>query len=143
MIIYIRFLNRNPSCITKSVLSVNLQMYYIHSAADPGFPLGGGANLSGWAPTYDFDKISKKLHRIEKILGRTGRPPLRSPLTFYHIHPISVHPLCVFDNSGISYCYTGSIISYRRYQSPESVNHIFFQCLRKKSMKLNPQCQSN
>ena len=32
------------------------------------------------APTYDFDKISKKTHEIRQILGR-GAPegPLRSP----------------------------------------------------------------
>ena len=26
------------------------------------------------APTYDFAKISEKLHEIEKIFGRGGRP---------------------------------------------------------------------
>ena len=41
------------------------------SEADPGFPVGGGANLGG-APTYDFVKFSQKLHEIEKILGRWG-----------------------------------------------------------------------
>ena len=35
------------------------------SGADPAFPLGG-------APTYDFVKFSKRLHEIEKILGRWG-----------------------------------------------------------------------
>ena len=41
------------------------------SGADPGFPVGGGANPRG-APTYDFVKFSEKLHEIEKILGRRG-----------------------------------------------------------------------
>ena len=42
--------------------------------ADPGFPVRGGANprRGGGTPTYDFAKISGKLHEIEKILGRTG-----------------------------------------------------------------------
>ena len=33
--------------------------------ADPGFPPDGGATLQG-APTYDFTKISQKLHEIEE-----------------------------------------------------------------------------
>ena len=40
--------------------------------ADPGFPVGGGANPPGGAPTYDFAKFCEKLHEIEKILGRGG-----------------------------------------------------------------------
>ena len=47
---------------------VNLRTY---PGADPGFPIGGGANpRGGGAPTYDFAKISQKLHEIEKMLGR-------------------------------------------------------------------------
>ena len=42
--------------------------------ADPGFPRGGGANSPGGAPTYDFAKISQKLHEIERIwTPREGR----------------------------------------------------------------------
>ena len=37
--------------------------------ADPGFPLGGGANSPGETP-YDFAKFSKKLNEIEEIFGR-------------------------------------------------------------------------
>ena len=51
--------------------------------ADPGFPVGGGANPLAGAPTYDFAKFCEKLHEIEKILGRrggTGRAPLNPPL---------------------------------------------------------------
>ena len=44
----------------------------ILSGADPGFPVGGGANPPGEAPTYDFAKFCEKLHEIEKILGRRG-----------------------------------------------------------------------
>ena len=42
------------------------------AGADPGFPVGGGANPPGGAPTYDFAKFHEKLHEIEKILGRRG-----------------------------------------------------------------------
>ena len=39
--------------------------------ADPGFQVGWGANPGGWGvPTYNFAKITEKLHEIEKILGR-------------------------------------------------------------------------
>ena len=37
--------------------------------ADPGFPVGVGADPPGRAPTYDFAKFSKKMHGSEKILG--------------------------------------------------------------------------
>ena len=41
--------------------------------ADPGFPVGGGANPpGGGAPTYDFAKFCEKLHEIENILGCGG-----------------------------------------------------------------------
>ena len=40
-----------------------------HAGADPGFPVGGGADPPGGAPTYDFAKFREKLHEIEKILG--------------------------------------------------------------------------
>ena len=59
---------------------------------DPGFLVGGGADPPG-GPTYDFVKISQKLHETEKFLGRggggegggeravrRGRPPLDPPL---------------------------------------------------------------
>ena len=38
-------------------------------AADPGFRIRGCADPPG-ASTYDFAKFPKKLHEIEKILGR-------------------------------------------------------------------------
>ena len=60
------------------------------SAADPGFPRGGGANSpgGGGAPTYDFAKFSRKLHEIERIWAPVGgggegaplAPPLNPPL---------------------------------------------------------------
>ena len=49
--------------------------------ADPGFPRGGGANSPGGAPTYDFAKISPKLHEIEIIWTPGGRPK------FYYVDP--------------------------------------------------------
>ena len=44
------------------------------SGADPGFPVGEGANPTGKGrtQTYDFVKFSKKLHEIGNILGRRG-----------------------------------------------------------------------
>ena len=46
------------------------------SIADPGFPRGGGANSPGGAPTYDFAKISQKLHEIESPKFYYVDPPL-------------------------------------------------------------------
>ena len=42
------------------------------AVADPGFSRGGGANSPGRAPTYDFAKISQKLHEIERIWAPRG-----------------------------------------------------------------------
>ena len=54
------------------------------SVAVPGFPRGGGANTPGGVPTYDFAKISQKLHEIERIWTPRGahipRPPRDPPL---------------------------------------------------------------
>ena len=49
--------------------------------ADPGFPVGGGANPPGGreAPTYDFAKFCEKLHEIDKILAVVGGRPRRAP----------------------------------------------------------------
>ena len=58
--------------------------------ADPGFPVGGGAN-----PPGDFAKFSKKLHEIENILGCEA--PLEVNNSYakrgYKLMPI----LCVWD----------------------------------------------
>ena len=50
---------------TASMSALKLTM----PVADPGFPRGEGANSPGerGTPTYDFAKISKKLHEIERI----------------------------------------------------------------------------
>ena len=59
--------------------------------ADAGFPRGGSTNSPGGTPTYDFAKISPKLHQIERIWtpgeGRASLvpPPLRSA-TGYDAH---------------------------------------------------------
>ena len=50
------------------------------AGADPGFPVGGGADSLGGGPTYDFVKLSQKLHEIEKILGRRGGARRERPL---------------------------------------------------------------
>ena len=49
------------------------------AGADPGFPVGGGADPLGGGATYDFVKFSQKLHEIEKILGRGGGAPPAPP----------------------------------------------------------------
>ena len=43
------------------------------SGADPGFPVGGGANLPGEAPTYENMKL-RKFWAVEGG-GRAGMPP--------------------------------------------------------------------
>ena len=54
--------------------------------ADPGIPRGGGVNsrAGGGVPTYDFAKMSQKLHEIERICpppgGEGGQPSLVPPL---------------------------------------------------------------
>ena len=56
-------------------------MFEIYSSgADPGFPVGGGANprRGEGVPTYDVVKFSKKQHEIEKKLGDGGWAPPRS-----------------------------------------------------------------
>ena len=53
-------------CVSECSPSLSL------TGADPGFPVGGGANPLGGAPTYDSVKFSQKLHEIEKILDRGG-----------------------------------------------------------------------
>ena len=49
--------------------------------ADPGFPEEGAPTPRG-VPTYDFAKISQKLHEIERIWtgGASPAPPLDPPL---------------------------------------------------------------
>ena len=61
------------------VLFVLLITEITRARADPGFSVGGGADPPRWRgrPTYDLVKFSKKLHEIEKILGRRG---VASPL---------------------------------------------------------------
>ena len=60
------------------------QVSSLESVADPRFPRGGGANSQGGSPTYEFAKISQKLHEIERILdpgGGGARPK------FYYVDP--------------------------------------------------------
>ena len=45
------------------------------TVAHPGFPVGGGAKPP-WGATYNFAKISRKLHGIENFLGRRGCAPV-------------------------------------------------------------------
>ena len=48
----------------------------IKAGVDPGLPIGGTPTL-GEVATYDFAKFPPKLHEIENILGRWGRPQIR------------------------------------------------------------------
>ena len=74
------------------------------SGGDPGFPIEGGGNRRGGTLTYNFDKISKKLHEIEKIVtigGRTPEFPLDLPLNMFHFAAqlcsntqSLLHPVC-------------------------------------------------
>ena len=53
------------------------------AVADLGFPQGGGTNSPGGMPTYNFAKISQKLHEIERIwTPRWGAHP-----KFYYVDP--------------------------------------------------------
>ena len=59
--------------------------------ADPGFPVGGGADPLGGAPTYDFVKFSEKLHEIKTNLGCRGAragsaPPPKSATAYCNNH---------------------------------------------------------
>ena len=61
-----------------------------YTGADTGFPVGGEANPSEGGvepPTYDFVQFSKKLHEIEKNLGRgRGRGAGGSPPWIRHCY---------------------------------------------------------
>ena len=55
-------------------------MQWLIPVADPDFPEEGGPTpQGGGAPTYDFAKISQKLHEIERIWSPRGAHPLRPP----------------------------------------------------------------
>ena len=63
----------------KKQLNQNKLFLYNYQGRIQGFPVGGGADPLGGAPTYDFVKFSKKLYEIEKILGRRGGRRVRPP----------------------------------------------------------------
>ena len=46
-----------------------------HTGADPGFPIGGGANPPGGCQHIILQNFAKKLHETEKILGCRGHAP--------------------------------------------------------------------
>ena len=72
---------------TSNVL-LNDDIYISHPGADPGFPIGGGANPLGGVPTYDFAKFCEKLHEIGKILGRRGaRTGCAPQIRHWHLFP--------------------------------------------------------
>ena len=49
--------------------------------ADPGFPVGGGADPPGGTPTYNFVKISNKNCMKSRTFWALG-PPLDPPLDY-------------------------------------------------------------
>ena len=64
------FISKTRSSFDTFLFTVKIK----HSTgADPGFPVGGGANSWGGAPTYKLAGFSQKLHEIKKILVRKGR----------------------------------------------------------------------
>ena len=71
----------SQACVTHSVQGVGVPQHA--TAADPGFPQGGGRQLlggGGGSPTYDFAKFSRKLHEIERIRAPRGaRAPCAPP----------------------------------------------------------------
>ena len=67
---------------SRLVLTNSNQLRINKPVADSGFPRGGGANSPGGASTYDFAKISQKLHEIERIWSRGGTRP-----KFYYVDP--------------------------------------------------------
>ena len=56
----------------KELKNPHAGLFILLSVADLGFPRRGGANSPGEAPTYDFAKISQKLHEIERIWTPRG-----------------------------------------------------------------------
>ena len=50
------------------------------SGADPGFPIGGGANHPGGERRYTNARFVEKLHKIKKISIRRGGARRERPL---------------------------------------------------------------
>ena len=59
---------------TKIINQLRINYHLLpYTGADPGFPIGGGADPPGEAPTYEFTKFSQKiLHGIENVFGPGG-----------------------------------------------------------------------
>ena len=81
--------------------------------ADPGFPRGEDANSPGGAPTYNFVKISQKLHEIERIWTPGGGGATKILLcrfateqVFYLCTPLMcIGKLgCIIYNTGVELC---------------------------------------
>ena len=64
--------NYKKKAVDKLVPMVDIVKSKLASVADPGFPRGG-------VPTYNFAKISRKLHEIERIWTPGGRIPRAPP----------------------------------------------------------------
>ena len=48
--------------------------------ADPGFPIGGGANPPGGTPTYKFTGFSQNCMKLRKFWSVEGGVPGEAPL---------------------------------------------------------------
>ena len=69
---YITTLQTTGKNSIKDMNVMNSKYSKQNTGADPGFPVGGGADPLGGVPIYDFVKFFEKLHEIENILGRRG-----------------------------------------------------------------------
>ena len=59
----------------------------LESGADPGFPVGGGANPRGGRQHTilpNFPKNCMKLRKVWSVGGAPGVPPLDPPLRVFH-----------------------------------------------------------
>ena len=68
------FMKKSLTCFyTSSFFALNENWKgHLKSVADPGFPLGGGANPPGGANIWFGQIFPKKLHEIERIWTRGG-----------------------------------------------------------------------
>ena len=64
------------------VLTILLHIQELHvtnAGADPGFPVGWGANPSGGTPTYDLPNFAKNCMKLRKFWTVGRRTPGAAP----------------------------------------------------------------
>ena len=79
--IYMIFADFSKEMVEKEGLITSI-INYNGSGGSRISPRRGGQLPGGGAPTYDFAKISQKLHEIERIWTRGGARP-----QFYYVDP--------------------------------------------------------